>query len=60
MVEGDPAEGEIPALRWNVPPLNESCMRVKVWETQSERRAIQGIGGGERRANNPEMSMWKS
>ena len=24
MVEGDPAEGEIPALRWNVPLLNES------------------------------------
>ena len=20
--------GEIPALRWNVPPLNESCMRI--------------------------------
>jgi hypothetical protein len=30
--------GEIPALRWNVPPLNESCIKVKVWETQSERR----------------------
>jgi len=26
--------GEIPASRWNVPPLDESCMRVKVWETQ--------------------------
>ena len=52
--------GEIPALRWNVPPLNESCMRVKVWEAQSERRAIQGIGGGQRRVNDPETSIWKS
>jgi len=35
MVEGDPAVyGEIPALRWNVPPLNESCIRAKVWEAQ--------------------------
>ena len=55
-VEGDPGEGEIPALRWNVPPLNEFRMRVKVWERQSERRAIQGIGEGERSANNPETS----
>jgi hypothetical protein len=48
---------KILALMWRVPPINESASR---WRHKQQRWAIQGIGGGERRANKPETDIWKS